>query len=285
LGAAITASAHGSMGYAAVSSATIGQALQAIARFTPMRNRLFDYRCRTDATGTELSVLPRIDMGAYRGFLEIATAVSVFKTVQSLAGDGAAQRMHMDVTWQRGDPLDVRTPVRYSQPTTSLHVPAEVAGVRTLTADPQLHAYACRSCEEELAALSGSVTAQLRRLLPGVGQNWPSLTEAAGKLAMSRSTLIRRLADEGLAFQDVLDQTRRELACWYLRETEMPIISVAERLGYIDPSNFSRSFRRWQGTAPLQYRQSQRPQVAASLQEADTGAGVFAQAPGHHAAG
>ena len=52
----------------------------------------------------------------------------------------------------------------------------------------------------------------------------------------------------------LLDDVRQELTVWYLRHTDMPVEAIAERLGYIDTSNFSRTCRRWFGLTPRAIR-------------------------------
>jgi len=59
---------------------------------------------------------------------------------------------------------------------------------RALTADSKLYETACRSCEEELSVLSESVAARVRGLLPRGREDWPSLNEIAGELAMARQS-------------------------------------------------------------------------------------------------
>ena len=51
---------------------------------------------------------------------------------------------------------------------------------------------------------------------------------------------------------------RAEHATRYLRETRMPIASIAYRLGFNDPSNFRRAYRRWTGQAPGDVRRANR---------------------------
>ncbi|MBC7916219.1 MAG: helix-turn-helix domain-containing protein [Rhodoferax sp.] len=254
LGLSIPASAHGAMGYAAVSSATIGQALAAIAEFTPMRNRILDYACQVTAKETVLTFTPRIPLYGYREFVEIATVITVCKTVQSLAGDDAAQRMQFDASWSDTAELPMPMQVRHGRPVSALRVPADIALLPTLTADAKLYASASRSCEEELTILNGSVAARLRAIMPNADQTWPSLTEAAQQFSMSPRTLIRKLQQEEMSYQSVLDEAKSEMACWYLRNTAIPLSGIAERLGFVDDSNFSRSFKRWRGITPLKYR-------------------------------
>jgi AraC-like DNA-binding protein len=69
----------------------------------------------------------------------------------------------------------------------------------------------------------------------------------AQELNMSPRTLSRQLKQEGVTYQTFLDDARKEVAEWCLLRTRVPIEAIGERLGYIDVSNFSRTFRRWFG--------------------------------------
>lgn len=71
---------------------------------------------------------------------------------------------------------------------------------------------------------------------------------------MSERTLQRRLKDEGVRFEQILEETRRELALLYLDEKRLAIYEVAFLLGYSEPSAFFRAFRRWTGRTPREHR-------------------------------
>ncbi len=256
LGNLIPASAHGAMGYAVVSSPTVGEALSTIARYAGMRNRLFTYHFQNDTNEAVLSIKPRLEMAGFRAFAEITTAVSLFKMVQGVAGEKAASLMEFDAHWESYGALDVFMQLRYAQPVTALRVPAKIAELELPTADAKLYANACRSCEEELATLNGSIVGRLRSIMPNDRQEWPSLEHAAEQFSMSPRTLIRKLVAEGLTFQTLQDQIKSELACWYLSHTTLPMGEISERLGFSDDTNFSRSFRRWRNTTPFKYRNS-----------------------------
>jgi AraC-like DNA-binding protein len=83
---------------------------------------------------------------------------------------------------------------------------------------------------------------------------YPTLAEVAELEHVSPRTLIRHLKDEGLSYQQLLDGVREEWACWLLVHTALSVEAVAERLGYEDTSNFSRTFRRWLGCTPRDFR-------------------------------
>lgn len=113
-----------------------------------------------------------------------------------------------------------------------------------------------RFAGEYLARFSGTrVTHKARqalcRLLP---QGEPKRDVVAQVLHMSQRTLQRRLQEEGTSFQHLLDDTRRELAEQYLTQPDMTLLEIAYLLGFADPSNFFRAFRRWFDTTPGEYR-------------------------------
>lgn len=88
-------------------------------------------------------------------------------------------------------------------------------------------------------------------LLPN---GYPDIDFAAEAAGLSRRTLQRCLADMGLSYSQVVDNTRMHLACHWLETTDMPVMDMALALGYTDTSNFTRAFRRRTGIPPQRYR-------------------------------
>lgn len=77
----------------------------------------------------------------------------------------------------------------------------------------------------------------------------------AEKMCMSERTLQTRLGVKGTTFQQLLDDTRYELACGYLDGAFISLYEIAYLLGFTDVSSFSRAFKRWSGESPSLYRQ------------------------------
>jgi AraC-like DNA-binding protein len=73
---------------------------------------------------------------------------------------------------------------------------------------------------------------------------------------MHRRTLNRHLRTEGLAFRQVANQVRFEIACELLANTDMALSQIAAVLRYSEPSAFTRAFRRWSGQTPSAWRAS-----------------------------
>lgn len=77
-----------------------------------------------------------------------------------------------------------------------------------------------------------------------------TIDRVAGEMGLSRQTLYRRLKEEGVTFEQLLDRLRHRLALRYLKEQRMSVKATSYRLGFSDPAAFSRAFKRWTGSPP-----------------------------------
>jgi AraC-like DNA-binding protein len=78
--------------------------------------------------------------------------------------------------------------------------------------------------------------------------------EIAAAINLSQRSLQRRLSEQQMPFTRVLEDTRRELSREYVRDPQRSINEIAYLLGFAEPGNFSRAFKRWYGKTPSQYR-------------------------------
>jgi len=81
-----------------------------------------------------------------------------------------------------------------------------------------------------------------------------TIGEVARELALSARTLQRRLTDDGVSFQHLVDDARKDTAGRLLRESTLAISEVAYLLGYSEPAPFHRAFKRWHGVTPDVFR-------------------------------
>jgi AraC-like DNA-binding protein len=98
-----------------------------------------------------------------------------------------------------------------------------------------------------------SIDALVTSLLLAESLDEKLVAEAAG---VSMRTLQRRLRNNGLSYTDIVQHARLRLARNWLARTSMSVHDIAATLGYADPANFTRAFRRLTGTSPRQYRAS-----------------------------
>lgn len=111
--------------------------------------------------------------------------------------------------------------------------------------------------DSELKARNASVKVgeqvkdALRRSLAG---KRPTLRVVAQELGLSARTLQRRLTDGGITFQQLVEETRRELARHYLKQRTVELNEAAFLLGFADANSFFRAFQVWEGTSPTEWR-------------------------------
>jgi AraC-like DNA-binding protein len=110
--------------------------------------------------------------------------------------------------------------------------------------------------EQYLASLDPqTVATEVRELLMDLlSSGHANQTDIAKRLNRSLSTLQRQLTTEGTSYQTIRDDTRRQLAENYVRESRLSLSEIAYLLGFSDQSNFSRAFKRWTGEAPRDFR-------------------------------
>jgi AraC-like DNA-binding protein len=86
----------------------------------------------------------------------------------------------------------------------------------------------------------------------------PRMQDVARDLHISSRTLQRRLQESGHNFQQVLEESRHELARHYLTHSSLELNETAYLLGYEEANSFVRAFRSWEGVPPAYWRETQR---------------------------
>jgi AraC-like DNA-binding protein len=148
-------------------------------------------------------------------------------------------------------------PLRFGQPVMGLLMARGDLDRPMHGADPALAALLGRQLDKLLVSLpeDASVSARARVLVKDdLPSGSVSVDRVARQLAMSVRTLARRLEAEGTSFRHLLDSVRRELAVAHLGDPQMDLAEIAFLLGFSESSAFHRSFKRWTGRTPLEFR-------------------------------
>ncbi|HET9930789.1 MAG TPA: AraC family transcriptional regulator [Polyangiaceae bacterium] len=147
---------------------------------------------------------------------------------------------------------------QFLQPMNYIELDGELVGRENPKADPALSRLIERHAETLLAARPEPTLSTRERvqhvLAITLGEGEAALADVARKLKMSERSLQRRLADEGVTFDALLDKVRRDLALRYLADPKIAVAEVAFLLGYSEPSPFHRAFKRWTGKTPSEMR-------------------------------
>ena len=147
--------------------------------------------------------------------------------------------------------------IRYGQPESKLVFDRAYLALPVVAADQELR----RQVEERARALLASLSDEPPTFLnlkatlgTRLAHGHATLQHAAEALGTTARTLQRRLAAEGVSFQQALDAARRERAEDLLREGSASLSQIAFLLGYTEQSTFQNAFRRWTGVSPGEFR-------------------------------
>jgi AraC-like DNA-binding protein len=147
---------------------------------------------------------------------------------------------------------------RFSMRVNAIEIDATALGRGVPAADPALFRIIEEHAESLLAKrpehAETSTQRARRKIADALREGTPTIAEVAKRMKMSERSLQRRLADEGVTFDALLDELRRDLALRYLADRNLAVAEIAYLLGFSDPSPFHRAFKRWTGTTPAEAR-------------------------------
>ena len=252
----------GLWGYAAVSSPTLGAALENLVGLFPyhQENSLLRLQPRADGMmQLEYQILAS-DIIERRQDAELSLGMFLNVFRECLGRDWAPE----EVYFEHPNPEDPQAhlaafnaPTYFSQPTNALVFRPEVLTGPMPRRDLTLMTM-MRSCLEQLGAKPGGyesvvdrVHTAIRTKLP---EGYPSLQNIGDTLQLSSTSIQRELSQVSLTYKKLVETTRQHLALVYLRQQHLPLSEIALLLGYSELSAFSRAVRRWSGESPRALR-------------------------------
>ena len=261
IGEAIKINQFGMLGYAIMSCENIRSALQLGLRFHPLVDPAFTFEVveHLDHAAVRLTTHIPIEH-IYRMLCDLFvvnfTCLARFLTGRQLQ-PLAVHLNHPRPEYASRYQEFFNCPVLFDQPRTELVFEHAILNEPVQMADQATAAMAENQCEEILDRLGPKegIVAKVRRILLRNPGQFPPVDIVAGQLATSTRTLSRSLQEVGTSYQRILDEVRNEMAIEYLRTSKLPIEEIAALVGYSDPSNFRKAFRRWTQHAPSYYRE------------------------------
>ena len=101
-----------------------------------------------------------------------------------------------------------------------------------------------------------TVAAVYNCLLELLPHGEPSRDKVADTLGTSSRSLHRKLKELDTSYKVILDDARKHLAMLYIKQPDISMITITYQLGFSDSTSFSRSFKRWTGCSPSDYRKN-----------------------------
>jgi AraC-like DNA-binding protein len=243
--------------YVMASSKTLGDALRRISRYSAINNEgvLISYRSGkfVNLTLNYFGVARQSDRHQIEFIITVLLRLCQKLTGLSLLPFRVNLMHHRSHLPSEFAPL-FGAHVAFACNTDQILYPGSIAQTPLINADPHLNELLVRYCEEAIATRrKSSTTWQLKvenAIAPLLPHGQATTERIAKELGVTKRTLTRRLASEGLAFRKVLSRLRIDLAKRYLQEKDLPISEIAWLLGYREPSAFNHAFKRWTGSTP-----------------------------------
>jgi len=261
LGLNVKLTSHGSLGYAFLSAATLGEALAIAIRYVRQQWSVLELRMIEDGDRVAIELVDHFPLGPFRALVHEAALTLMWSHGCFVTGTDDRDT-ELCFPWPEPDYYALyrdRLPtVRWSQPETSIRVAAQRLDRRLVSADPVAASHALEEADRELAAVGETpehFVERVRGLLRPAAGGFPPLEAVAASLFLSDRSLKRRLQASGTSFQKLLNEALQREALRLMLNPALDLQQIATRLGYQDPETFTRAFRRWTGSTPSAYRQ------------------------------
>ncbi len=261
VGERLLASTHGILGYAAMNSGSLRQAIDLFQRYIALRLSLVAITTSEDrpAGVLRVSFVTTRPLGdAERPVLEAVMLAT--KNVFDVITMGSSAIREVVFPFPKPTYVELarelfRVDVRYGQRRAGFSLSLEVLDEPLKMSDPTAFEEAARICQRDLDKLTGreALSSKVRSILLEKQGGFSSLKVTAQLLHMTERTLHRRLVDEGTSFKAILEDVRHALALEHLRSGRLTIQEISFALGYSDVANFRRAFKRWESVPPSAY--------------------------------
>lgn len=271
LGSQLNAASHGPLGFAVLSAPTLGEALEVMGEFHAARNTCVVSATITTQTHCVLRFTDATGEADFARWVAEALAKIVEELLASILGHRVGK--NVAITFTHDTPPGAQElidaydgTVTFNAPENAIAVPLAWTQLPSPLADESVYRANIIKCREMIAAreLTGSVVYAVRSLLTNhfdkqmlqqdQSEPPPALNDVAQSIHMTPRTLIRKLQREDSAYKLILEDLRREYAQQLLKDSRHKVADVAELLGYREPANFGRAFKRWCGVSPAAWR-------------------------------
>jgi AraC-like DNA-binding protein len=242
-------------------SATVGGAMRTASRYLPVYNGAIAFSITTGerrgqaqlAFGVLVRHAPRWAQTAEHG-------IGLAGRIMTLLSEG---RCHLRHVWLPHPAVATEetyrsrfaAPLTFRSDRIGLAYTAHDLELPITERNRELHDLATSYLDRQLPRRPSPFTIQVRQVIQTLlGTGTCGHRQVASALCMHPRTLQRRLREEGTSFEDIKDDTRRQLAERYLSHTEVPLSQITTLLDYSEQSAFGRSCRRWFDATPAEFR-------------------------------
>ena len=250
--------------YAAASCPTVRAGLELFQRCFHLFNAAADLRLEQDRGRMLLSLHQTPEMS--RPAIDFSMG-ALYLSYTRWCGDGPL-KWEIGLAYPQPESLAIHarlfgdtSRIRFDSPVNGFWLEDSELHASPQRPDPRLHRLLLGCIQSQLDELpqEESISQRTRRMiLEELATGDPSASHIAERLGVSRRTLTRMLEEEGTSFKSLLGDVRCGLSLHYLITRNLGISDIVSRLGYSEPAAFHKAFKRWFGSAPIEYLRGHR---------------------------
>ena len=259
-----TAADYGVLGYAIMSSPTVGHGLDIYFKYQRLvgSGAGFSESFRIEGDSAIISIASdHLKSPALHRF-DIEEAVAQWSNSNTIRTEHQPSNLiRVNFSATRPDYAEyieeqLMCPVYYGESRTEIFFPRARLEQPIVTANEVASEICEQRCQSILGSIadSNSITTRVKRLLISQPEQATDPLEVASKLHMSYRTLRRRLSNEGTTLKQISDELRVKLAMDYLADSQMSVKEIAYFLNFSEAANFHRTFKAFADMTPLGYR-------------------------------
>jgi AraC-like DNA-binding protein len=260
LGRRMHVSAYGMVGYAALSSATFGDAWRLLLQYPALLGTYFKLDLQIEG---ELAWVSASDY-QHSPALEVFNLEMCLASLKLISDDllgrplplNAAQFCYEEPAYSARYALSFACPLQFAATRNAFAFPASWLQQPLPLADAVTHREMLERCRKQNSEFNTRQDwlQRVRQLLAAQLTAPPGLEPLAQQMHCSSRTLRRHLQELGTHYQELLDELRFERAKTLLGEQDWPICRIAEHLGFSETASFRHAFQRWSGVPPSRFR-------------------------------
>ena len=265
VGASMQLDENGALGLAFKAATTLGGSFQRVERYARLWTSVVEYELRPDPRGT-LFILHR--SGDRRLGLRLSNEATLASAVSIARQVSPMRVVPLEVLVQHPAPKSTAShtsyfgcSVRFGADLDALLFSRETLMQPNILGDEGISRYLISHLDAELAEIAEDAPLVARAkdaIAQALSEGAPKMADIARGLGLSARSFHRRLSEQGMSFQSLTEDTRRDLAVGLLRDDAHSLAEIAFLTGFSEQSSFTRAFKRWVGTTPASYRKARK---------------------------
>lgn len=250
----------GMFGYAVISSATLGDAIELGFKYLKLAGPVLRKCVTVEGDNGLFEGFDVIDLG---DLLPFCTEFW-FSSINALCSDAMGRPFvstGIKLPYKKPEYIEeyekiFNCPIEFNTAVIEWRFDASELSQPVPSANPITVNMCMKTCDDMLQLISqpSDIGQRISQILLESAGRFPGIEKISQEIGMSSRSLRRRLKELDTSYQKILDNTRQAIAIEYLRTTELTVEEIAIRTGFTEASNFRHAFRRWSGKTPAEVR-------------------------------